>query len=100
MTERLRVAPNGSIKLPQELLEKLGWLTGSYLEFKRKGERLEIWRVEVDHFAEAMKEPDQEGFDKVLRRQKESQTKAFESFEERLKNAPELRPEDRPDFWD
>ena len=100
MSERIRISPKGSIHLPEEVLEELGWLTGSYLEFEHDGEKLKIWKVEVDLFAEAMKKPDQDGFDKVLKKQKESQSKAFEEFEENIKDPPELRPEDRPEFWD
>ena len=101
MKQRLRVSPKGSIKLPEDLRETLGWTTGSYLEYERTERGLELWCVEVDHFAEAMKKPDQEGFDKILRKQKESQSKASDSFDEKIKDAPrEMRPEDRPEFWD
>jgi hypothetical protein len=100
MSRRIRISPEGSIKLPKETLETLGWDTASYLEFELKGDRLELWRVEVDLFAEAMKKPDADGFEKVMKKQKESQSKAFEEFEKKIKDPPEVRPEDRPDFWD
>ncbi len=100
MSHRLRVAPDGSIRLPAELMEHLGWKTGSYIEFEKKGERLHLWRVEVDLFAEAVKKPDDDAFDKIMKKQKESQSKAFKDFEKKIKDPPELRPEDRPQFWD
>jgi len=98
--KRLRVGTEGSLKLSEELRGELGWTTGSYLEYEVKGERLEIWKVEVDLFAEAMKKPDKDALDKALERQAENRTAAFEDFEEKMKNPPEVRPEDRPDFWD
>jgi bifunctional DNA-binding transcriptional regulator/antitoxin component of YhaV-PrlF toxin-antitoxin module len=102
MTDRLRVSKSGSIRLPEALREELGWTTGSYLEFKRNGDRLEIWRVEVDLFEEALeKKTDEDAFEKILHRQAESRTRALDNFEEKLKDPPpDLRPEDRPDFWD
>ncbi|MBI4582649.1 MAG: hypothetical protein HY717_01255 [Planctomycetes bacterium] len=100
MSQRIRINPDGSIKLPNEVMEALKWTTGSYLEFELKGDRLHLWRVEVDLFAEAMKKPDQDGFDKILKKQKESQSKAFQDFEKKMKDPPKTRPEDRPEFWD
>ena len=97
---RLRIKPNGSIALPEELRESLEWGTGSYLEYEVKGDRLEIWRVEVDVFSEAMKGPEENKFDDILKKQAEDQSKAFEEFDERIKDPGELRPEDRPEFWD
>ena len=97
---RIRLNPDGSIKLPAELLESLKWITGSYLEFEHKGDRLQIWRVEVDLFAEAVKPPDPDSFEKILKKQKESTRKASEDFEKKIKDPPKLRPEDRPEFWD
>ena len=100
MGERIRVAADGSIKLPEKIRETLGWTSSSFLEFEVKEDRVEIWKIEVDLFAEVMKKPDQDGFDKVLKKQKERQSAAFEEFEEKMKDPPELRPEDRPQFWD
>ena len=100
MTQRIRIAPDGSLKLPREVTEKLGWTTGSYLEVSVKGDQVELKRVEVDLFAEAVKKPDADTFEKILKKQKESTEKAFQDFEVKIKDPPKLRPEDRPQFWD
>ncbi len=97
---RIRIAPDGSLKLPRDVTEKLGWVTGSYLEVSVKGEAVVLKRVEVDLFAEATKKPDADAFEKIMRKQKESSEKAFQDFEVKIKDPPKLRPEDRPEFWD
>ena len=98
--DRLRVSAKGAIKLPEELRESLEWSTGNYLEYAIEDGKLVIWKVEVDLFAEAMKKPDGDKFDKIMGKQAENQEKAFDEFEERIKNPGEVRPEDRPEFWD
>jgi bifunctional DNA-binding transcriptional regulator/antitoxin component of YhaV-PrlF toxin-antitoxin module len=100
MAERIKIAADGSIKLPPELRKKLGWISGCYLEFAVDGERVAFRKVEVDVFAEAAKKPDEDSFKKALKKQKESQSKANEEFERRIKEKVEIRPEDRPQFWD
>jgi len=97
---RIRIAPDGSIRLPRAVTEKLGWTTGSYLIVKVNGEVVELERIEVDHFAEAVKKPDADAFEKIMKKQKESTKKAFQDFETKIKDPPEIRPEDRPQFWD
>jgi hypothetical protein len=100
MAQRIRINPDGSIKLPGEILDSLKWTTGSYLEIEQKGDRLQIRRIEVDLFAEAMKQPDPDTIEKILQKQKETTKKAAEDFEKKIKDPPKLRPEDRPEFWD
>ena len=99
-TPRIRIAPDGSLKLPREVTEKLSWTTGSYLEVTVRGDSVELRRVEVDHFAEAVKKPDADAFEKILRKQKADKEKAAQDFEVKIKDPPKLRPEDRPEFWD
>ena len=82
-----------------EVVEKLGWSTGSYLQVSVDGDAVKLARVEVDPFAEALKKPDADAFEKILGKQKKSQEEAFKSFEEKLKDPPEVQPEDRPDYW-
>jgi AbrB family looped-hinge helix DNA binding protein len=98
---RIRISPDGSLQLPKEVLEKLGWRPGSYLEFSVEAGALHLRRVEVDPFAEAIKKPDADAFEQILSQQKKSQEAAFRTFEERVKakDFPELKPEDKPDFW-
>ncbi len=96
---RIRISADGAIRLPEELLEKLEWAPGHYLEFviEENGVRLE--KVDVDPFAEAMKKPDPSEFDRLLGEQKKSQEDAFKAFEENIKKPPEVLPEDREDHW-
>ncbi|MBI4603283.1 MAG: AbrB/MazE/SpoVT family DNA-binding domain-containing protein [Planctomycetes bacterium] len=98
---RLKIAADGSLELPVELREALGWKTGGYLEATVEGESLKLRAVEVDLFAEALKAPDPDSFEKILERQKKSREEAFKAFEEKVKrgDGPEVRPEDKPDFW-
>jgi bifunctional DNA-binding transcriptional regulator/antitoxin component of YhaV-PrlF toxin-antitoxin module len=97
---RIRIAPDGTLKLPRDVTEKLGWATGSYLEVSVKGDQVQLKKVEVDVFAEAVKKPDEDAFDKILKKQKESTEKAFKDFEVKIKDPPPFRPEDQPQFWD
>jgi bifunctional DNA-binding transcriptional regulator/antitoxin component of YhaV-PrlF toxin-antitoxin module len=97
---RIRIAPDGTIRLPREITDKLGWATGSYLEVAVKGGAVELNRVDVDLFAEAAKKPDADAFDKIMKKQKENSEKAFQDFEVKIKDPPKVRPEDRPEFWD
>jgi hypothetical protein len=98
---RIRIAADGSLRLPREITEKLGWGTGNHLEVSLDRETVRLTKVEVDPFAEALKKPDEGAFEKILKKQKKSQQEAFEAFEERVKKGdfPEPRPEDHPDYW-
>ena len=96
---RIRIAPDGSIRLPAQTVEKLGWKTGSTLEVLVETDRVTLRRLEVDPFAEALKKPDTDAFEKILDQHKKSQEDAFRSFEEKVKKPPEVQPEDRPDHW-
>jgi antitoxin component of MazEF toxin-antitoxin module len=99
MDSRLRIGAGGSLKLPRELLERLNWGSGSYINVAIEGDCLKLRRVEVDPFAEAARPPDPDAFDRLLKQQRDSQSKAFKTFDEKMKKPPEVRPEDRPDFW-
>ena len=99
-TSRIKIAPDGSLKLPREISDKLKWVSGSYLEVTVKGETVELRRVDVDLFAEAAKKPDADAFEKIMKKQEEAKKKAFQDFEVKIKDPPKLRPEDRPQFWD
>src|SRR2546422_5550268 len=97
---RIRMLPDGSLRLPEEVLEKLGWRPGSYLEVSMAGGAVQLRRVEVDPFREAAKKPDADAFEKILSQQQKSQEDAFKAFEERVKakDISPPRPEDRPDY--
>jgi len=96
---RIRVAEDRSIRLPREVMEKLEWDSGHYLELEVGENTVRLKRVEVDPFTEAVKAPDPDTFDKILKEQIESQQKAFDTFDEKIKDPPEVKPEDRPDHW-
>jgi AbrB family looped-hinge helix DNA binding protein len=97
---RIRIAPDGSFRLPARVAEKLGWKSGSTLEVVVDGEEVRLRRIEVDPFAEAVKAPDAGAFEKILGQQRQSQEEAFRTFEEKIRKPTEPpRPEDRPDYW-
>lgn len=102
MGTRIRVSPQGDLHLPEELRERLGWKTGSYLECRVEGSRLVLEIVDIDIFAEAAKKPDEDSFEKALRKQAEKKDRAFDVFEKKIQETPgeAPRPEDRPGFWD
>ena len=63
---RIRISADGAIRLPEELLEKLEWASGHYLEFAIEENGVRLEKVDVDPFAEAMKKPDPSEFDRLL----------------------------------
>src|SRR5262245_30403532 len=101
MCPRIKIAPDGSLRLPREIVERLGWKTGSTLEVTEESGVVRLERLEVDPFAEAQKAPEPDALEKRLAADRQRQEEARKVFEERLKgkDLPELRPEDRPDFW-
>src|SRR5262245_2612048 len=98
MLARIKIAPDGSLRLPHELIDRLGWKTGSTLEVSEDGGIVRLQRLEVDPFAEAQRAPEPDAFEKRLEADRKRQDEARRTFEERLKgkDLPELRPEDRP----
>ena len=98
---RIRIAQDGSLRLPDEVAKPLGWRSGSYLDLEVEGEVVKLRRVEVDPFAAALEKPDEGAFEKILEKQRKSREEAFRSFDERVKrgDVPEVRPEDKPDYW-
>jgi bifunctional DNA-binding transcriptional regulator/antitoxin component of YhaV-PrlF toxin-antitoxin module len=98
---RVQVRKDGSIALPRNVLEALGADVGSYLAVTVEEDRAVLCKTTFDPFAEAQKKPDPDAFEKILRRQREGLDQAERDFMQRLKEPPpEVRPEDRPEFWD
>ena len=95
------IGPDGSFRLPREVLEQLGWKTGNYLEVSVREGVVRLKHVEVEPFVEALKKPEPDAFERILSQQKKSREEAFKVFEERVKTKdfPEVRPEDKPDYW-
>jgi hypothetical protein len=90
----LRVDSDGSVRVPAEIVSRLRWNTGAYLDARIVGDTLRLERVEVDPFEEAAKAPDPGAFDRILERQRSSREEAFRKFEERT--AGESAPEGGP----
>ena len=101
MPTRLKIAADGSVRIPPEILQKAGWKSGGFVEVTEEAGALRVAPVEVDLFAEAQKTPSPEDFDRILEEQRKSRAKAFEAFEEKIRNPGDIepRPEDRPDHW-
>ncbi len=99
-TKKIRVGARGKIALPSEILQALDVDEGSYLSFEIDDAAVTLKKLHYDPFLEAGKKPDPDGFEKIMKQQKEGMKAAEQEFRERLKKPPELRPEDRPDFWD
>ena len=96
---RVRIGADGEIRLPADTMEQLGWGSRHVLEVTLTEAGVRLEKIDVDPFEEAMKKPDPDAFDRILADQKESQKKAFDTFDERIKDPPEVQPEDRPDQW-
>ena len=96
---RIRIAADGSLRLPEAMMQSLGWKTGSFLEVTVEGGDARLHRVEVDPFAEALRKPEPDAFERILAQQKKSQEEAFKGFEEKILEKPAVRPEDKPDYW-
>lgn len=98
---RIQISRDGSIRLPKKLMEEVGWMPGSYLKVTRDEAVIALEKIQFDPFAEAQKGPDKDAFDKVLKKQREGAEEAKRLFEEKIKEPPgEIRPEDKPFFWD
>ena len=98
---RIRISQDGSLRIPEDVATTLGWRSGSYLEVEVEGEVVKLHRIEVDPFAAALEKPDESAFEKILEKQRKSREDAFRSFDDRVKrgDVPEVRPEDKPDYW-
>jgi AbrB family looped-hinge helix DNA binding protein len=101
LERRTRIDQDGTLRLPAEVSERLGWKPGTYLEVTLDGDAARLRRIEVDPFEEALRKPDADAFEKLLEKQKKSREDAIRSFDDRVKrgDVPEVRPEDKPDYW-
>ena len=98
---RVQVRKDGSITLPRNVLDALEADTGSYLGIAIDKNKVVLEKISFDPFAEAQKKPDPDAFEKILKKQKEGLDEAEREFLQRMKEPPpEIKPEDRPEFWD
>ena len=100
-TIRVQVKKDGSLTLPKNVLDALEVDTGSYLLITIDENRVVLEKTIFDPFAEVQKKLDPDTFDKILKKQKEGLDQAERDFVQRMKGPPpEIKPEDRPEFWD
>ncbi len=98
---RVQVRKDGGIVLPRNVLDALEADAGSYLAITVEENRVVLQKTTFDPFAEAHKKPDPDAFEKILKQQREGLDKAERDFMQRMKEPPpEVRPEDKPEFWD
>lgn len=98
--KRIKVQPDNRVSLPSEVMQALDIAPGSYVAFEVSEGAAILKKVDFDPFQEGLKKPDPDAFDKIIKKQKAGMQEAEKEFMERLKDPPEVKPEDRPDFWD
>lgn len=81
---RIRVLDGNLIRLPEELLDRMGWKAGACLEVESDGDGVHLRKIDVDLFAEAARPLDESVWDRVVEGQKRSLDDALATFEERL----------------
>ena len=91
---KLRIDGDGTVRLPAELLERWGVSAGRGVEASVEKGRLVLRPLppDGDPFAEAMKGPDEQGFEKALRRDAEEKARAKEEFERLLREKRDIDP--------
>ncbi len=89
---KLAIDEDGSVRLPEELLERWGVSPGRKVEASVEKGRLVLkpLAIEGDPFAEAAKGPDAEGFEKALRKDAEEKARAREAFDKLLKEKQDV----------
>jgi len=100
----LKVGPEGTVKLPPDALEAIGWEAGEdvriVLDTRQK--RILLERHVEDAWADALKQRPGKGFDDILSEQAQREQEARDIFERRLKETKpgeKPRPEDDPNYW-
>jgi len=94
------VRQDGTIRLPKEAMEALDVGPGSYLKVTIHSGRVELVKTVYDPWEEGQRKKKTASFEELLKRQKEDLAEAERDFMEKLKKPPDVRPEDRLDFWD
>lgn len=96
-----RIRKDGSIRLPDEVMDAAQLYPGSKFTARLEGGNLVIEKVveKEDPFAKAARGPDTSEFDRIQREQEEGKRKARDRFEELIKKPPDIKPEDNPDLW-
>ena len=99
--ERVRVAKDGSLKIPRTVVQSLGISPSSWVELRpREDGTLELVATPHDPFEEGPQAPEADSFEKLVAEEDTRAEKADEKFRKLMEGPPEVRPEDRRDFWD
>jgi len=98
---KVLLAPDGSVKLPPEVLEALGAEPGDtirlFVDRRRKSVRLE--RFSEDPWADALREGPARDIEDLLSDQKKRQSEAEDLFDKKLRETDGGKPDDDPDKW-
>jgi bifunctional DNA-binding transcriptional regulator/antitoxin component of YhaV-PrlF toxin-antitoxin module len=98
---KLPISKDGSVRLPNEVLEALMAEPGDtlkvFVDKKRKAVRLE--RFSEDPWADAMREGPSKGLEDILADQQKRQAEAEDLFDQKLKETDGEKPEDDFDKW-
>ncbi len=95
----IEIGQGGRIHLPKEVMKALGVAPGNQIKIEVRGDLASIARHKVkDPFAEAAKKKTPELKD-LMAQQEARKKEAAREFEKRVQEKPEVRPEDREDFW-
>ena len=97
---RVQIKKDGSVPLPKETLDAMEAGPGSYVEITVDGSQVTLEKIAYDPWKEGQKKAKPDSFDAILKRQEEGLAEAEKNFMEKMKKPPEVRPEDRRDFWD
>jgi antitoxin component of MazEF toxin-antitoxin module len=89
---RLAIEEDGTVRLPEALLDEWGVSRGRKVEASVDRGRLVLrpLAIEGDPFAEGAKAPDAEGFEKAMRKDAEEKARAREAFEKLLKEKQDV----------
>ena len=101
---KLAIEADGSVRLPPEILERWGVSPGRKVEAAVEKGRLVLrpLAIEGDPFAEGVKAPDAEGFEKALRKDAEEKARAREAFDRLLQEKHDIdldREREERDRW-
>jgi len=95
------VGRDGKFKLPRRAMDLLGARPGGKVRMEIDGDRVVLLRyVSDDPFEEALTQPEDDAFDKLVDAQQSARARAKEKFDDLLANPPEAKPEDDPNLWD
>ena len=89
---KLAIEQDGSVRLPDDLLERWGVSPGRKVEARVEKGRLVLQplAIEGDPFEAAAKRPDENAFEDALRRDAEEKARAMEAFDRGLREKHDI----------